>query len=276
MAPDCHVADRAPAAQQETQYRLPRPPPSAVFVTAIALAAGCGVVALMTWLLPYDSKPAVFLLDYDSGSLFHDIYPATIQNLLHVLTAIGLGILYRRWRRARFEDAFLHAGFLPTDDFTLLTLDDLGKLRRRVLPFVARGAMLPVLVDTAILQATNTRSLEQTAAAVGSKLELLSHRLDLEYQIIRYIAWLVPTIGFVGTVVGIAAALEGINDPQNLHMDRITAGLGVAFYTTILALIESAVLVFMQNVVQRREELTLIAAADHCLGNLVNRIHVVA
>ena len=48
-------------------------------------------------------------------------------------------------------------------------------------------------------------------------------------------------------------------------MTRITAGLGVAFYTTIVALIESAILVFVQNVVQRQEELVLNSAADHCL-----------
>lgn len=251
-----------------------RPPPGTTGAVAIAVGIACAVIAALSVLLPFNSKPAIFLLDHGSGSIFAEVYPFTIQNLLHVLMASGLAILVRRWQRTRFEETFIAAGLLPTDDYALLSLDDLGKLRRRILPFVASGAAFPVLVDTAILQTLNTRSLEQASAAIGSRLDLLSHRLDLQYQTIRYIAWLVPTIGFVGTIVGIAAALEGINDPAHLDMTRITAGLGVAFYTTIVALLESAVLVFVQNVVQRREELALNAAADHCLANLINRIHL--
>ncbi len=265
------VADPA----QALPPRATRAPAGAMPSIAAAVAIMCVVIAVLSFVLPYDGKPAIFLLDHGSRSIFAGTYPATIQNLLHLLTAASLGILFHRWRRARFEARFVTAGLLPTDDYTLLSLDDLGKLRRRVLPFVATRATLPVLIDTAILHAMNTKSLEQAGAAITSKLDLISHRLDLEYQIVRYIAWLVPTIGFVGTVVGIAAALEGISDPQHLDMTRITSGLGVAFYTTIIALIESAILVFVQNVVQRHEELALNASADHCLTNLINRIHLV-
>ena len=116
-----------------------------------------------TFVLPYNSGPAVFLLDHGVGSLFSSVYPLTIQNVLHVLTACGLGILFRRWQRGRFERQFLAADLLPTDDYTLLSFDELGRLRRRILPHVASRAFLPVLVDTAILQATNTRSLEQAS-----------------------------------------------------------------------------------------------------------------
>jgi biopolymer transport protein ExbB/TolQ len=239
-----------------------------------AVLSGCILIALLSLVLPFDSKPAIFLLDHGSRSLFVGLYPVTIQNFLHLLTAICLGILFHRWLLVRYEERFLQTDLLPTDDDTLLSLDDLGKIRRRVLPLVASRAALPVLLDTAILHAMNTRSLEQAGAAISSKLELISHRLDLEYQFVRYIAWLVPTIGFVGTVVGIAAALEGISDPQHLDMTRITSGLGVAFYTTIIALVESAILVFVQNIVQRREELALNSAADYCMTNLVNRIHI--
>jgi biopolymer transport protein ExbB/TolQ len=254
--------------------QVARPPAGAMIDIGAAVLIMAVLIGVLSFVLPFDSKAAIFLLDHASRSLFLGIYPVTIQNFLHMLTAACLGILFHRWRRARFEAGFLSADLLPTDGYTLLSLEDLGKLRRRILPLVATRASLPVLIDTAIVQAMNTRSPEQAGAAVSSKLELISHRLDLEYQVVRYIAWLVPTIGFVGTVVGIAAALEGISDPQHMDMTRITSGLGVAFYTTIIALLESAVLVFVQNIVQRREELALNASADHCLTNLVNRIHL--
>ena len=254
---------------------IPKLPADIYVCIGIAVMAACAMIAVLSFsfaALPYDGKAAIFLLDHGSRSLFLGLYPVTIQNFLHVLTAACLGILFHRWQRARFEETFLRANLLPTDDHVLLSLDDLGKLRRRILPLVSSGASLPVLIDTAILLSMNTKSAEQAGSSVSAKLELISHRLDLEYQFVRYIAWLVPTIGFVGTVVGIAAALDGL-DPKHLDILRVTSGLGVAFYTTIVALVESAILVFVQNVVQRREELSLNAAADHCVTNLINRIY---
>jgi len=110
-------------------------------------------------------------------------------------------------------------------------------------------------------------------AIFTSTLELMSHRLDLAYQTIRFLVWVIPTTGFVGTVIGISIALEGMQDPKNIAFDKVTSGLAVAFYTTILALLLSAILVFLQNIVQRKEESTLNRAANYCLKNLINRIY---
>lgn len=249
-------------------------PPRRLVAMGAFVGGAVVLIAILTFLLPYNSKPALFLLDYGRGSIFDDTYPVTIQNALHILTAVGLGDLFVRWRRARFERAHLAMGLLPEDDETVLAANDLGAIRRRVVPLAKSGAAAAVLIDAATLQAMTSRSLEQVSTIVNAKLELLGNRLDLEYQTIRYIAWLIPTIGFVGTVVGIAVALEGIDDPQNLHLEKITAGLGIAFYTTILALLESAVVVFIQNNVQKYEELSLNAAADYVLTNLINRLYL--
>jgi len=99
------------------------------------------------------------------------------------------------------------------------------------------------------------------------------HEVDLRYQTSRYIAWLLPTIGFIGTIVGIAVALEFI-DPKHMDVAGITGRLGVSFYTTLVALIVSAVLVLIQHVVQKQEELALNEAGRYCLKNLVNRVYI--
>lgn len=154
------------------------------------------------------------------------------------------------WRaqQIKFEASQLSLKLLPEDDEAILPIDQLGPLRRRVLA-AKTGAALPDLIDAVLLQVMTTRSIEQSSGMLTAKLELLGHRIDLGYQVVRYLAWLVPTIGFVGTVVGIAIALAGIKDPQHLELTRITAGLAIAFYATILALIESAVIVFFQNII---------------------------
>jgi biopolymer transport protein ExbB/TolQ len=251
--------------------RLTARSPVALVVLCVAIACGC--IAVLTVMLPSGSTAAVFLLDHGPNSLFAPVYPLTIQNLLHLLTASGIGILLWRRLRTRREARQLTLKLLPEDDHTILSLEDLGPLRRRILAAKSKTT-LPELIDAVILQVMTTKSIERSAGMLTTKLDLLGHRIELDYQVVRYLAWLVPTIGFVGTVVGIALALAGITDPQHLELTRITAGLAIAFYTTILALLESAVIVFLQNIIQTREELTLNLVAEYCLGNLINRLYI--
>jgi biopolymer transport protein ExbB/TolQ len=54
---------------------------------------------------------------------------------------------------------------------------------------------------------------------------------------------------------------------------QVTERLGVAFATTLLALVQASILVFIQNVVQGREESALNKAGQYCLDNLINRLY---
>ncbi len=241
----------------------------------IALAIAGGSIAALTVLLPFNSPAAIFLLDHGSGSLFENTYPLTIQNILYFLVAIGLAELWVRWQSATRERHLLALGLFPEDDHSLLSIEELGPIRRRLNPYLKTGAFLPGLADLVILQISTTRSIEQATTAMSSKLELASHRLDLEYQLLRYIAWLIPTMGFIGTVVGISLSLKGLGtNSTQIDMGPIVAGLAISFNTTIIALMESAFLMFLLNVTQRREELSLNASADYCLSNLINRVYV--
>ena len=163
-----------------------------------------------------------------------------------------------RHRRARVEAFQLDRGLLPEDDETMLRLRDLGAIRTRV-----RGQ------EEFFLQRAN--------ALLNSSLDLMQHEVDAKYSLLRYLVWVIPTIGFIGTVVGIAAALneagadDDFQDPALLG--ELTRSLGVAFYTTMLALAQSAVLVLAQNVTQAREEGALNRAGQYCLDHLINRLY---
>ena len=255
----------------ENATRLSERPRAYLF----ALIVTGALIAALTALLPFNSPAAIFLLDYGSGSLFENTYPLTIQNILYVLVAIGLAELWVRWHAATREYQLLALRLFPEDDHTMLSVEELGPIRRRLIPYLKTGSFLPGLADLVLLQMSTTRSIEQATTALSSKLELASHRLDLEYQLLRYIAWLIPTMGFIGTVVGISLSLKGLGaNSTQIDMGPIVAGLAISFNTTIIALMESAFLMFLLNVTQRREELSLNASADYCLTNLINRVYI--
>ena len=202
-------------------------------------------------------------------------YPLTIQNLMWLVFFGALGeVTVRHWR-AGIEAEQMRKRLLPEDDETMLRLQDLGAIRSRV-----RGQetfFLQRLISRCILQFQSSKSTDRANALLTSSLDLMQHEVDTRYSTLRYLVWVIPTIGFIGTVVGIAAALnqagaaDDYQDPALLG--ELTRSLGVAFYTTMLALLQSAVLVLAQNVAQAREEGALNRAGQYCLDNLINRLY---
>jgi hypothetical protein len=252
----------------ERVLAVPTPPPRRM-VLGGALVTGCVFIGLMTVFFR-DSMVGVVLLDSQSR-LFP--YPFTIQNLMHLTFFLGLGELLVRWQAARREEALLGRRYLPEDDSTVLQAHDLGSIRRLVArDYDGDRGFLPYLIDLSILQFQSTRSVEQAVSVLNSNLELISHRVDLRYSMLRYIAWVIPTFGFIGTVVGIAWTLAQV-DPDALELRELTSSLAVAFNTTLVALMLSAVLVFLLHIVQHAEEMSVNRAGQYTLRNLINRLY---
>ncbi len=90
------------------------------------------------------------------------------------------------------------------------------------------------------------------------------------FTLTRYILYLLPVIGFIGTVEGISKALMNISIVLPLVKDldgfmgkltNVTSALQVAFDSTLLALFLSAALMLVQTLVFRRSE-DLLARVD--------------
>jgi biopolymer transport protein ExbB/TolQ len=225
----------------------------------------------LTVILPPDGRTAALLLDRRSP---HFPYPFTIQNLEHLLLFIGLGELFVRWRVATRELAFTKAHLLPEDHETVLQARDLGPIRRRVAPLSdGEHGFLPSLIDLCILQFQSGRSIDQTVAVMGSSLELIEHRVDLRYGLVRFIAWLIPTMGFIGTVIGLGASLAAVPSSGDISMYEIAHKLAVGFDCTMVALAESAILVFLLHIVNEKEETSVNLAGSYTLRNLINRLY---
>lgn len=239
-------------------------------VMALSGMAGVAFVALATLVL--SGRAGELILDHPSK---HFPYPFTIQNVMHIVFFIGLGELFVRWRSGVRELAFLDQKYLPEDDQTVLENRDLGPVRRRVSgAFDRESGFLPSLINLSILQFQSSRSVDQTAAVMNSSLELIAHRVDLRYGIVRFIAWLVPTLGFIGTVYGLGASLAEAGASAGApDLKQVAGTLAVGFDCTMVALMQSAVLVFILQLVQEQEETAVNLAGDYTLRNLINRLY---
>jgi biopolymer transport protein ExbB/TolQ/uncharacterized protein YukE len=97
------------------------------------------------------------------------------------------------------------------------------------------------------------------------------------FTLTRYILYLLPVIGFIGTVEGISRALMNISKvlPMVKNLDgfltnltSVTAALQIAFDSTLLALFLSAALMLVQTLVFRRSE-ELLARVDRWVVDFV-------
>ncbi len=238
----------------------------------VSLVSALLVIALLARVLPPDA--AAIMLDINRPS-----WPFTVQNVLWLAFFVGLGELALRWHAGRLEESQFSHDYLPLDDETVLRPgDDMTPIYQKVRGSRYRETcFLPRLIERCVLNFNLGQSVDQTNALLNSSLELFLHELDLRYNMVRYITWLIPSLGFIGTVVGIMLALNYAGDRANAQspemLYQVTERLGVAFSTTLLALIMAAILVFLQNLIQGREETTLNRSGQYCLDNLINRLY---
>lgn len=205
-------------------------------------------------------------------------YPFSVQNLMWMIFFLGLSEIIIRYMDAKREGGQLSVGYLPEDETTLLVKANLPPIYKKTV--LIKGAdvlFLPSLIKRIITVFQTTNSVENASVVLNSSIELRSHDLDLKYNILRYIMWVIPTFGFIGTVIGIALALAYAGEPGRAQdpdlLTELTKRLAVAFNTTLVALVMSAILVLFMNVVQAFEERILNRCGIYCLDNLVNRLY---
>jgi biopolymer transport protein ExbB/TolQ len=226
--------------------------------------------------LPLSPRLGSLLLDtHTDPKTGHAVTRAiSIHTIIWVIFFVGLGRLLVRWREASAEERELAQEYLPPDDDIILTSEDLGELYQKLRKVPTRR-FLPRLLERTVTQYQGNKSVSHAHTLLDSCLDLYLHELDLGYHMIRYIVWLIPTIGFIGSVMGIGAALAvaGATPPDDpALLARTTSEMSIAFNGTFIALLLSATLVFIMHIAQQKEEKALNASAQYCLDKLINRL----
>ena len=124
----------------------------------------------------------------------------------------------------------------------------------------------------------NTRDVN---AYVNAQADSDAHAANSAYSNVRFIVWLLPILGFIGTVYGIGSAVGGFSGAINGGSDiglikdsltEVTTGLGTSFNTTLLALVMSVFVMYPKNFVQKYEESFLVQVDSYCHENFLRRL----
>lgn len=240
------------------------------YVAVGSALVGVAIIAGLYFML---SDPLARVL-LDRGNTF----PYSVQNAMWVAFCVGLGEIFVRFYATRVEIKQIKSQFLPEDERSILQAEDLAPIYARLRKSKYRYVcFLPRLIDRCVLQFQASRSSAQSASLLNTSIEMFLHEVDLRYNMIRYLCWVIPSLGFIGTVVGIGRALEYAGSHTSTEPDlltNVTRMLAVSFNGTFLALVMASILVLLHNIVQSKEEHALNFAGQYCLDNLINRLYV--
>ena len=226
---------------------------------------------------PDDARTAALLFDL-TGKL--GVYPFTVQGLMWLVFFLALADAVYIYLLIEKDKAGLGINLLPEEKTKMISHETAKRIYSRIVTGVKTTSAVPFLIIKTLDQFFISNSLSRANDVFDNSVRLVADRNDLKFSFIRYVAWLLPTIGFIGTVIGISMSLVVAAEPpmemssisMRDWMSSLTGELGYAFDTTLLALAQSAVVVFIQSQLQAQAEQVVIDCEEYCLDNLINKL----
>ncbi|MFV1972174.1 MAG: MotA/TolQ/ExbB proton channel family protein [Thiohalobacterales bacterium] len=196
------------------------------------------------------------------------------QETSFVLMLWAFSILGYKGRAVYRQQQLLERDLLQLPDNLPIGAEDTRSLVERIrsLPEQMHDWLLPRALLTAIERFAATRNVQNVSTAARDVCSSEGERLESELSIIRYIAWAIPSVGFIGTVRGIGDALGQAHRAVEGDITGVTASLGVAFNSTFIALVISIVLMFFVHQMQLMQERLVLDSERYVDSWLVRRL----
>ena len=130
------------------------------------------------------------------------------------------------------------------------------------------------LIKKACTKYRLSKSSSEVLDLVDAQVRIYQEEMESEQSFISYVAWAIPSVGFIGTVIGIAASLGyagAVSTPEGIT--KVTDMLSVAFDTTLVALALSIILMFGIHNLRKRQDSLFAHINAYLIENLINRFY---
>ncbi len=198
------------------------------------------------------------------------------QEACFILMFWALAIMAYKAITTMRDRNLLQMNLIPLEEGMRILPEDTHELSRHIqaLPLHQREALLPRALLAALHRFSTTHNIQDVASATHTYCASEGERLESELSMIRYIAWAIPSVGFIGTVRGIGDALGKAHKAIEGDIFGVTKSLGVAFNSTLIALLISILLMFLLHQLQVLQERYVLDAEAYCEENLTRHLHL--
>jgi biopolymer transport protein ExbB/TolQ len=144
------------------------------------------------------------------------------------------------------------------------------------LPRQDQDGFVPRLLMVAYNRFGATRSVQDAAEAVRDECDFEAASMDTKLSMVRFTAWAIPAVGFVGTVRGIGAALQEAQGAMGGDISGVTMGLGITFNATLTALVSCIIVMFWMHQLQQYQDRLVLDGRTYVDRQLLRKLRVVS
>ena len=198
------------------------------------------------------------------------------QEACFVLMIWAVAIMTYKGVIAVKEHRLLETDLVPVSEGTRILPEDAREYARQIqsLPADEQRFLLPRALLAALHRFRATQNIQDVSTTAHGVCDSESDRLESELSMVRYIAWAIPSIGFIGTVRGIGDALAQAHKAVEGDIAGVTQSLGVAFNSTFIALLISIVLMFLLHQLQLHQERLVLDTETYLDDHLIQHLQV--
>lgn len=132
--------------------------------------------------------------------------------------------------------------------------------------------LLPYVLLRGLERYHLTGSVQETTETIMGRLQIAAEQQESELSMLRYLAWAIPSIGFIGTVRGIGVALMRADEALTGDLSGVTGALGVAFNSTLVALFISILLMLLIHLLQSGQESLILRLQTICREKFLDKL----
>jgi hypothetical protein len=197
--------------------------------------------------------------------------------------AWSMSIMFVKWFKIKQQRAALRIKPVPIDPDFVLNRKTANEvlLRLRSIADDTKHYVLLNRVDRALSNLQNIGRIGDVSEILRTQAEYDENQLSSSFTMVSGFLWATPVFGFVGTVLGLSVAvrgfggtLQGATDISALKgsLTTVTGGLGIAFETTLVALVCALIIQLVLSAMQLRESQFLDECNDYCHAHIISRL----
>ena len=271
----------------------------------LQIAAGLGIAFFIAAIAAfgYQTAPAGSSLETFFFALGGKLPAGIIQAATFACFFICIFAVAALNKRIQTEETAYLAKLLPESEQYVLYPEDVNRIKLETIETERRigPKMLTDLIKQATTKFRAENSSGETLSIVETVSEMQRKSLEKEFWLVSICQSLIPAFGFLGTVLGMAAAILSMGQAKPVAVvspivTSTTAGgspatsapipavtstdiqalidsMGTAFFTTILAIVLGIVVSILVKKLETRVEDFQTNMKRYVVENLVNRIH---
>lgn len=201
------------------------------------------------------------------------------------LSILAICILFVKWRKLAFQKRAFALEIIPPGQGFALTSDSAQDVLAKLSSLVDEPKRFVLFnrIERALLNLRNVGNIPDVSEMLRAQAENDEGHAESSYGVLSGIVWIIPILGFIGTVMGLSGAIGGFGavlgadatvDSLRDGLSPVTANLGIAFDTTFVALVFAAVIQSLVVLLRKSEDRFLDECRDYAHVNVISKLRI--